>query len=187
MVGCLSSTTVLSVIVFLTCSVSKVNAWGVEGHAYVAGVAQTLLTTDGLAFVLKHLPANATGNMSKVASWADNILYSDTDPDYKEWQWSKPLHYVNTEDWVCHYNREKDCDWSGSRRCVDGAIQNFTKRLADSSLDDIQRTQALLFIIHFIGDAHQPLHAGFQGDLGGNEIQGKHIFQKIVNSKHYCC
>jgi hypothetical protein len=108
-----------------------------------------------------------------IASWADNILYPDTDPDYLNWQWSKQLHYVDTQDWACVYDREKDCNWTSGQRCVDGAIQNYTGRLADSQEDPIQREQALQFLIHFIGDAHQPLHAGFAGDRGGNEIHGK--------------
>ncbi|CAF4239300.1 unnamed protein product, partial [Rotaria magnacalcarata] len=54
--------------------------------------------------------------------------------------------------------------------------------LADAQQDDIQRQEALKFIIHFIGDAHQPLHAGFQGDRGGNSIRGKRFM--ISKNKH---
>jgi len=103
-----------------------------------------------------------------VASWADHILHPDRS---NNWGWSKQLHYVDTEDWVCIYDQPKDCNWTSGQRCVDGAIQNYTQRLADSQLDPIQRQEALQFLIHFIGDAHQPLHAGFKSDLGGNEIK----------------
>ncbi|RZC46433.1 hypothetical protein C5167_039385 [Papaver somniferum] len=39
-----------------------------------------------------------------------------------------------------------------------------------TSLNTDNLTEALMFLSHFIGDAHQPLHAGFRGDLGGNTI-----------------
>lgn len=151
----------------------SVHGWGQDGHALVAAIAQTILTDESTTFVRNHLSPDVNGNMSKVASWADTILYRDTDPDYLNWQWSKQLHYVNTKDWSCVYDRQNDCNWTSTQRCVDGAVQNYTRRLADTHLDDVQRQQALQFLIHFVGDAHQPLHAGFAGDLGGNSIHGK--------------
>lgn len=148
--------------------------WGPDGHSLTAAIAQTILTTDSLNFVRNHLPWYASGNMSMLASWPDYIIYPDTNPvDYLNWQWSKELHYVDTKDWSCIYDREQDCDWNSGQRCVDGSIQNYTARLADTQQDDVQRQEALKFLIHFIGDAHQPLHAGFQGDRGGNSIHGK--------------
>jgi len=168
----LASTTFFS-LVFLLVSSGSVYGWGPDGHALVARIAQTLLTDESTTFVRNHLPSNVSGNMSMVASWADSILYKDTDPDYLNWQWSRQLHYVDTKDWACVYDRQNDCNWTSGQRCVDGAIQNYTKRLADSQQDATQRQEALQFLIHFIGDAHQPLHAGFKGDLGGNEIHGK--------------
>ena len=171
MFSCLSSTTLFSIVLVLV-STNLAHGWGYDGHSLIAAIAQTLLTDDASTFVRKHLPADIHGNMSKVASWADTIVYPDTDPDYWNWQWSKELHYVNIEDWSCAYNQQKDCDWTGGQRCVDGAIQNYTERLADSKEDRIQRQEALKFLIHFIGDVHQPLHGGFAGDRGGNSIRG---------------
>lgn len=172
MLSCLSLTTFFSVVFFLT-SHSSVYGWGPDGHSFVAAIAQTLLTDESLTFVRNHLPWYTSGNMSMIASWPDYIIYSDTNPvDYVNWLWSKQLHYVDTQDWKCTYDRVKDCNWTTGQQCVDGAIQNYTERLANSQLDDIQRQEALKFLIHFIGDAHQPLHAGFQGDLGGNSIHG---------------
>jgi len=169
MLLCLSSTTFFSVA-FLLASSESVYGWGLDGHALVAGIAQTLLTSESLTFVRDHLPSSVAGNMSMVASWADNILHPDPN---NNWEWSKQLHYVDTQDWTCGYDQTRDCNWTSGQRCVDGAIQNYTSRLADSQQDPIQRQQALEFLIHFVGDAHQPLHAGFKSDLGGNEIYGK--------------
>lgn len=158
-----------------------VDGWGFNGHALVASIAQSLLTNDSSTFVRNHLPWYTAGNISMLASWPDNILYPDTNPvDYLNWQWSKELHFVDTKDWSCSYDRQQDCNWTTGQRCVDGSIQNFTNRLADSQEDSVQREQALKFLVHFIGDAHQPLHAGFEGDRGGNSIHGK-FFSKATN------
>lgn len=167
----LSSTTILLCILI---SYSSVHGWGNDGHALVASIAQTFLTDESSTFVRNHLPWYTAGNISMLASWPDFIVYPDTNPvDYLNWQWSKQLHYVDTKDWACVYDREADCNWSSGQQCVDGSIQNYTKRLADSQQDDVQRQEALKFLVHFIGDAHQPLHAGFEGDRGGNSIRGK--------------
>lgn len=161
-----------SLVVLLALSHS-VSGWGRDGHAFVADIAQSLLTNEASTFVRIHLPSEINGNMSNVSTWADNILHADTEPDYLNWQWSAPLHYADTKDWACVYDRQNDCNWTSTQGCVDGAIQNYTKRLGDSQLDSTQLQEALKFIIHFIGDVHQPLHGGFAGDLGGNTIRGR--------------
>lgn len=173
-----SGNVLTAVFLLLVCGTG--HAWGPDGHALVASIAQTLLTSDSLTFVRDHLPWYTSGNISMLASWPDYIIYPDTNPvDYLNWQWSKPLHYVNTKDWACTYDRTNDCDWNGGRVCVDGSIQNYTTRLADSQQDSVQREQALKFLVHFIGDAHQPLHGGFKGDEGGNTIHGIEDFSSM--------
>jgi len=167
-----------SLIVVLV-SFSSVIGWGRDGHGMVADIAQSLLTNESSAFVHMHLPSPTNGNMSDVSVWADNILYANTEPNYLNWQWSGPLHYVNTKDWTCVYDRQNDCNWTSTQGCVDGAIQNYTKRLGDSQLDSTQLHEALKFVIHFIGDVHQPLHGGFESDLGGNSIRGTFFGQSV--------
>ncbi|WVZ25196.1 hypothetical protein V8G54_003740 [Vigna mungo] len=70
---------------------------------------------------------------------------------------------------------EGDCHDSSKHkhRCVTGAIYNYTMQLksADAGSElNYNLTEALLFLAHFVGDVHQPLHVGFIGDLGGNSI-----------------
>jgi len=52
------------------------------------------------------------------------------------------------------------------------AISNYTARVADRTLPKAQRSEALKFLSHFVGDVHQPLHVGFARDRGGNDIKG---------------
>ncbi|CAF0800429.1 unnamed protein product [Rotaria sp. Silwood1] len=161
--------------------ISKVNGWGTTGHSLVAKLAQTRLTKESEKFVRDYLPWYTTGDLSMLASWPDTIVSPNTNPvDYLNWLWSKELHYVNTPDWICNYDRNRDCNWTSRQRCVDGTIRNYTKQLADINQDNIRRQEALKFLVHFIGDVHQPLHAGFVGDKGGNFIRG-YFFDKSTN------
>ncbi|XP_050287022.1 endonuclease 4-like isoform X3 [Quercus robur] len=70
-----------------------------------------------------------------------------------------------------------DChDSAGHKdRCVTGAIYNYTMQLTSAYQNTNLKlhynlTEALMFLSHFMGDLHQPLHVGFTGDEGGNTI-----------------
>jgi len=141
-------------------SANVTTRWGAVGHKILAQIAQGMLTAKASQQIGTLIPG---GDMGAIASWADDVRNT---PEYR---WSAPLHFVNTPDWLCNYQKPRDCqeDW-----CCDGAIQNFTRRLADTALPMTQRTEALKFLVHFIGDIHQPLHVGFTTDLGGNTIKG---------------
>jgi hypothetical protein len=169
----------------LTLLISTVGSWGGIGHSLVGQIAQAILTSNATKFVIDHLPWYANGSLSLVSSWADTIASPTTNPvDYLNWLWSIPLHRVTTADWICNYDRVRDCHWNIGQRCVDGGIQNYTGRLADNKQDIIQRQEALKFLVHFIGDVHQPLHAGFVADDDGLLMQGKKMssitFSNIV-------
>jgi len=83
------------------------------------------------------------------------------------------LHRVNTADWICNYDRFRDCQLNIGQRCVNVGIRNYTGRLPHNKQDIIQRQEALKFLVHFIGDVHQPLHAAFVADDHGILMQGK--------------
>ncbi|KAF9674080.1 hypothetical protein SADUNF_Sadunf10G0090600 [Salix dunnii] len=121
------------------------------------------------ADAVKQLPPEYAGNdLGSVCSWADKVRF--------RYQWSAPLHFINTPD-VCIYKYTvRDCeDDTGEKgRCVAGAINNYTTQLltynSGSSQADNNLTEALLFLSHFMGDIHQPLHVGLASDRGGNTI-----------------
>lgn len=60
-----------------------------------------------------------------------------------------------------------------------GAIYNYTNQLITAN-SQYNLTEALLFLSHFIGDIHQPLHVGFTSDKGGNTIDVKWYTTKTV-------
>jgi len=151
------------IFLFLSVSVQARPLWGPTGHALIASIAQTLLNSDSTKEALTLLPAN-NGQMSAVASWADQIR---SDP---QWEWTAPLHYINTPDWACYYNPSTDCP---DNMCVAGAIFNYSNQLANPQHATFNATQdAFMFVIHFLGDIHQPLHVAFASDRGGNTIEG---------------
>lgn len=134
-------------------------AWGPIGHATVAALAQSRLSREANAMVTKLLNGQS---MASVASWADDVR------PQPEWSWSAPLHYLNTPDQKCSYQYTRDCvDGNLKGYCVAGAIANFTSQI---TANDVTADQALKFVIHFVGDIHQPLHCGFDGDEGGNLV-----------------
>ncbi|CAF4719670.1 unnamed protein product [Rotaria sp. Silwood1] len=150
--------------------------WGPIGHSLVARLAQSQLDLSTNNWIQNYIPGDLLGNLSAIASWPDIILYPDTNPlDYNKWQWSRELHFINTPDWYCEYISIRDCM---NNRCIEGALKNYSQRLIDNNCDYVQQQQALFFLVHFVGDVHQPLHCGFKGDLGGNNVKGL-FFNKI--------
>jgi hypothetical protein len=105
-------------------------------------------------------------NLTSVANWADSVT--------KEEVWSQPLHFINVDDTCtsvenCKFTYERDCL---DDQCVAGSIANYTSRLFDSEVHDDY--ESLKFLVHFIGDVHQPLHCARASDLGGNRISPVH-------------
>ncbi|XAR66406.1 hypothetical protein NMG60_11012633 [Bertholletia excelsa] len=142
--------------------------WGKEGHYVICKIAEGYLSEDASVAVKELLPDRAEGDLASVCSWADEIRF--------HLRWSGPLHYVDTPDFRCNYNYCRDChDYAGHKNmCVTGAIYNYSTQLISyndpGSEMKYNLTEALMFLSHFIGDVHQPLHVGFIGDEGGNTI-----------------
>jgi hypothetical protein len=134
--------------------------WGYDGHMVVAQVAQTRLNEYAAAQVDARLGG---ASMASVASWADGLR------NFPEYACATPLHYADTPVGACDYVHERDCH---NDICVVGAISNFTSQLL-GDLPGHNQTEAVQFLIHFLGDIHQPLHQGYLDDLGGNRISVK--------------
>jgi hypothetical protein len=132
------------------------SAYGVEGHLIAGRVAATRLCPRAAAAVDR---LGDGRDLGEIGLWADRIR---SDPDHAE---SGPWHYVNlTADERLadlRHPPEGDVLW---------AIAHFGAQLADAHLDDATRAEALRFLVHFIVDIHQPLHAGRAIDRGGNGI-----------------
>ncbi|URE29814.1 S1/P1 Nuclease [Musa troglodytarum] len=145
-------------------------SWGKEGHYATCKIAEGLLTQEAITAVKMLLPDYANGELASLCSWADEIRHNP------RWRWTGPLHYIDTPDFKCNYDYCRDCHDFARRkdRCAAGAIYNYSSQLSYYGLPTSEQkynlTEALLFLSHFIGDIHQPLHVGFTGDAGGNTI-----------------
>ena len=103
-------------------------------------------------------------SLAGVATWADDLRDSDPDLGRRSTRW----HYVNLAEDGCEYDAARDCR---DGNCLVEAIRKQTAILSDPRKSRGERLQALKFVVHFVGDAHQPLHSGFERDRGGNDVQ----------------
>lgn len=131
-------------------------AWGPQGHMVVAQIAENNLTPSAKAAIKKILNNQS---LASVANWADTVKSKG------EWAHTKSWHFVDIEDGddytTAEHNHEGD---------VIGAITDMVKALSQRNIDPVSKENALKFIVHFVGDIHQPLHVGRPEDRGGNDI-----------------
>ena len=139
-------------------------AWGNTGHRLVARLAETQLTNQARAQLRDLLAGESDASLAGIANWADELRGSDPGLGKRSASW----HYVNLGEHGCHYDLQRDCP---DGNCVVEALQRQTAILADARQPRAERLQALKFVVHLVGDAHQPLHAGYAHDRGGNTFQ----------------
>ena len=131
-------------------------SWGFKGHRAIADIAQKHLTSNTAYVVSACLKGES---MSDVATWADENRNTTT----------APWHFLNlplglTHDQFVKYVSESDNN-------VYTAILKSEASLRDKSLSPDQKNEALKYLIHLVGDAHQPMHISRKEDKGGNTIQ----------------
>jgi hypothetical protein len=131
--------------------------WGPEGHGLVARIAETQLTAAARARVAEILGPAST--MASVSSWADDARRSR--PRTAGW------HFIDIPISKPHLDMARDCPKGD---CVLAEIAVLEKALRDPALAPSGRREDLMFLIHFIGDMHQPLHCSDNGDKGGNDV-----------------
>jgi len=139
-------------------------AWGPEGHRIVGELAQRQLGPQARAAIAELLRGEPEPTLAGVSNWADELR--DTDPD--AYRRTSRWHYVNIHASDCAYVPARDCR---DGNCVVAAIDNQLRVLGDRTQPRASRVQALKFVVHFIGDVHQPFHAGNRNDRGANDFQ----------------
>ena len=132
-------------------------SWGKTGHRVVGQIAENHLSPKAAAAVRELLGPDG---LAEVANWADEIR---SDPG--NWKKADPWHYVNIPDGQTYETMEKNP--AGD---IIVALKRFEATLRDRKAPREERVNALKFLIHMIGDLHQPLHAGKREDLGGNRV-----------------
>ncbi|KAL3954872.1 hypothetical protein ACCO45_010435 [Purpureocillium lilacinum] len=144
-------------------SAPGVVAWGSLGHIATAYVASRFVSNSTEAYFKQLLRNDGDDYLGSVASWADSIRYT------KWGRFTKTFHFIDAHDdppRSCNVDFKRDCKETG---CVINALANYTSQSLDRQLPAWLRAQAAKFVVHFVGDLHQPLH-NEDVSRGGNGI-----------------
>ncbi|KAK4157002.1 phospholipase C/P1 nuclease domain-containing protein [Chaetomidium leptoderma] len=154
-----------SIAVVGTAALPGALAWGGFGHISVAYLASNFVSPATTTY-LQTLLRNDTGDyLAGIATWADSVRYT------KWGQFTSEFHFIDAKDdppRSCGVDFERDC--KKDRGCVVSALHNYTTRMLDADLSAGERAVAAKFVVHFVGDMHQPLHTE-DVERGGNDIQ----------------
>jgi len=137
--------------------VSHIHGWGLRGHRVVGRIAENHLTPAATKMVRGLLEGK---NLARVANEADQ-LRSDA-----AWACAAPLHYASVEDGEIYASSAKS-----PKGDIVQALLYFEAQLRDKAAPRERRMLALKWIVHLVGDLHQPLHIGRSCDRGGNSVE----------------
>ncbi|OGT43214.1 MAG: hypothetical protein A3F13_06205 [Gammaproteobacteria bacterium RIFCSPHIGHO2_12_FULL_40_19] len=161
---------------------TSVFAWGSVGHRLVAQIAYDQLTPqakkqiDALTDVMFH-SRYPDARFARASTWPDTIRQQA--PQYSPWHFiSLPIVKDNVTPPALENNNN-----------VVWAIARAEKIVSDPSENNARRAKYLSFLVHFIGDIHQPLHCAtlydhqfLHGDRGGNDFP---IASSVSNNLHW--
>lgn len=133
-------------------------AWGAEGHEVAAAIALGELTPSARTQVAHLLGSDAM--LVQQSNWADEIKDQRRD--------TAPWHFVDIPLNAAGFVPQRDC---ARGDCVVAQIEADLQVLRNKRLNARARAEALLFLIHFVADVHQPLHAEDNDDKGGNQVR----------------
>jgi hypothetical protein len=141
-------------------------AWGDQGHEVIGLIAEHYLTPTVRARVQALLATDDSGLTSRdiahEATWADKYRDSDRGGSRHRYYGTRNWHFVDLELDGVDLNRACRDD------CIIDKIEQFRAELRNARIDPAERLLALQFLLHFVGDLHQPLHAADDHDQGGN-------------------
>jgi S1/P1 Nuclease len=133
-------------------------AWGKTGHRVVAAIADTQLSGLARAQVEQILGTGET--LDEAANWPDEMRSAPGE----FWQkTSTPWHYV-TLNGIIYDHAPPEGDALET-------LNRFSRTLRDPAASRADKQMALRFIVHLVGDLHQPLHVGKCCDKGGNDVK----------------
>jgi hypothetical protein len=158
----------LSFIALLGALSSSFNAvaWGPNGHRIIGKVAEEHLTT---ATSQALSPLLDESSLAQVSTWADEMRSNDSNFWRKQ---STKWHYINVKDAtkMHHHINHSINSKEHVKNILDGIYYCINTLKSDSKSIDEKRF-ALRFLVHLVGDSHQPFHAGRSEDQGGNLIK----------------
>ncbi len=190
-----------AIAALLACSMlaalpQKAAAWGDEGHEVVALVAQSFLDPDVRKKVNALLAADTDNltahDIASAATWADRFRDANIGGSRAR---TRQWHFTDIE--ITAPDLNKACfnhpaipagavaSEGPANDCVVDKINQFADELADPKTDQEEQVIALKFLLHFVGDLHQPLHSSDDNDRGGNDKKVSANTLKAGNLHHY--
>ncbi|KAL2269628.1 hypothetical protein VTJ83DRAFT_1812 [Remersonia thermophila] len=176
-------------------------AWGGFGHITTAYLASDFVSPKTTAYLQALLRNDTPHYLAGVATWADSVRYT-------RWgRFSSDFHFIDAKDAppsACGVDFERDC--KKDRGCVVSALRNYTARMAldparkalagagaaaAAGLPAWERAIAAKFVVHFVGDIHQPLHTenvarggnGIPVVFDGRNVNLHHVWDTSIAEK----
>jgi hypothetical protein len=153
------------------------HAWDEEGHKVVALIAEHYLDPAVKTEVDAMLAADTdplTGHgIADAANWADR--YKKIHPETAQWHWiDLEIDHPDLDAACYHLHGHPPAGLASAgpaQDCIVDKIETFTAELSSKTTPPAERLLALKYVLHFVGDLHQPLHASDNHDQGGAKVK----------------
>ena len=145
--------------VYFVLMLSFIHAWGKTGHRVTGEVAEMHLT-EKTRFEIKQILQDPS--LAIASTWADEMRPNPDFQKYSSW------HYANMP-----LNKKYSEHPQSKKGDIVQAIKICKLKLKDSNASKEEKAFHLRFLVHLVGDIHQPLHVGKGEDRGGNDIKVK--------------
>jgi len=157
------------VVILFAISSDNAYGWGPQGHRVIGAIAEFNLAPETKKIIVDEFNIN---NLADVANWADKTR--------QKRKQENPWHYANVKEGEWTYSATRDCPHA---ICVVEKIKEFYDILANIEKPLKKRKAALKYLVHFVGDVHQPLHLGNRKDRGGGKTRLTYFGRNV--SLHY--
>jgi hypothetical protein len=183
----------------LLCPVSCLS-WGDRGHEIIGAIADHYLQPDVRRKVDALLRTDASGltagtGIAEEATWADRFRDSDRDGTRVRYRQTRAWHFVDIEldspdlNAACFSHPALPAGVRASDgpadACIVDKIEQFRGELRDPRTTPEERRLALQFLLHLVGDLHQPLHTADRHDRGGNDLRVRTAAAPAGTLHHY--
>lgn len=138
---------------------SSAYAFGKTGHRVIAELADRHLSTNARREIEKIL---GLYSLAEISNWADEMKSNPA----AYWKGANRLHYLNVPENKTFKDAKRD-----PKGDVLSAFESFRAVLVSKHTSRKEKAHALKFLVHIVGDMHQPLHFGHAKDYGGNKVK----------------
>lgn len=149
----------LSIFLLLFLFSTQAFAWGQNGHRVVGHIAEQYLNKKASRKINRLLEGNS---LAEVSVWMDDIKSDDAYDHTHDWHW------VTVPDSLSYEETEKN-----PKGDLVMKLEEVVQLLKKGNLTEAQEQEYLKYLVHLVGDLHQPLHVGTGEDAGGNRVEVK--------------